>query len=564
MRYLSCLGLLALLQTSTSALVAQAPRANSPTSSELPRFTLREIVAGYNDTLTRIPGRWLKAALAAMPDSLAMQAYRDAATRSGLAPLPTGLLNSERSRQVMGLYRRSELSAAARSTLAAVREALPSDSTRARFDRLFHPRGEWIVDLHDAALSWARSRVPGIGWDSARRSLAAAHWMPPGDTVPSGEAVPRALYGLAVLAANDSAAFEAVRSDLVKADSVSAAAALLLLSGYTAGRGWYVDVVDFFLSQPWIPDGRDGSSLGDQVRANWRGLGGPGEAASVPEIQTRLFGYPQAVPHYGVPDPLFNRLVRAENPSARAWLEQHGEVGLLLALRSLPAGDSGLLLLQHGDEAIRVTSVPRQARENLNGFLEPRDAIAIDPGYSPLLALGAVVHEWQHLLFRQRQLQAYVASLPAHRNPIIELPWVEPYLAEGFAEWSTEQILQPLAQRWPLLGVGELQKRAGLAQADLNDHHVIGYALVRALAAAVRSRKTTTDLLLRNAEQPWGIVSTPVVARAWRGYGDARDRVVTVPAQRVLIPEVTFTVEDGFPDVITSRILIPPRGRRQH
>lgn len=564
MRCLSCLGLLALLQTSPSILVAQAPRVDGAAASELPRFTLREIVAGYNDTLTRIPGRWLKAALAAVPESLAMQTYRDAATRSGLVPLPIGLLNSERSRQVMGLYRRSELSAAARSTLAAVREALPSDSTRARFDRLFRPRGEWIVDLHDAALHWARGRLPGVDWNSARRSLAAAHWMPAGDSVASGEAVPRAIYGLAVLAANDSAAFRAARSDLLKADSVSAAAALLLLAGYTEGRGWYVDVVDFFLSQPWIPDGRGGSSLGDQVRAYWRGLRGPAGAESAPEIQTRLFGYPQAVPHYGVPDPLFKRLVRAENPSARAWLEQHGEVGLLLALRLLPVGDTSLLLLQHGDEAIRVTSVPRQARESLNGFLEPRDAIAVDPGYSPLLALGAVVHEWQHLLFRQRQLQAYVAGLPAHKNPIIELPWADPYLAEGFAEWSTEQILQPLAQRWPLLGVGELQKRAGLAQAGLNDHHAIGYALVRALAAAVRSREATTDLLLRNAGQPWGIVSTPVVARAWRGYGDGGDRVVAVPAQRVLIPEVTFTVEDGFPDVITSRILIPPRGRRRH
>jgi hypothetical protein len=560
---LSYLGFVALLQTSTPDLIAQAPRPGSSDSSELPRFTLREIVAGYNDTLTRIPGRWLKAAQAAVPDSLAMQTYRDAATRSGLVPLPAGLLNSERSRQVMGLYRRTELSAAARSTLEAVREALPSDRTRARFDRLFRPRGEWIVDLHEAALSWAHGRVPGVGWDSARRALAAAHWMPPGDTAPSGEAVPRALYGLAVLAANDPAAFEAVRSDLVKADSVSAVAALLLLAGYTAGRSWYADVVEFFLSQPWIPDGRGGSSLGDQVRADWRGLGGPAETAPAPEIQTRFFGYPQAVPHYGVPDPLFNRLVRAENPSARAWLAQHGQVGLLLALRSLPPGDTSLLLLQHGNEAIRVTSVPRQARENLNGFLEPRDAIAIDPGYSPLLALGAVVHEWQHLLFRQRQLQGYVAGLPAHRSPIIEMPWVEPYLAEGFAEWSTEQILAPLAQRWPLLGVGELQKRAGLAQADLNDHHVVGYALVRALATAVRSRKATTDLLLRNAEQPGGIVSTPVVARAWSGYGDARDRVMTVPAQRVLIPEITFTVEDGFPEVITSRILIPPRGRRR-
>jgi hypothetical protein len=35
-----------------------------------------------------------------------------------------------------------------------------------------------------------------------------------------------------------------------------------------------------------------------------------------------------------------------------------------------------------------------------------------------------------------------------------------------------------------------------------------------------------------------------------------------VPVRKILVPEVTFTVEDGFPDVISSRILLPPAGRR--
>ena len=561
-RHVGCLSLLALLQSSTSGLAAQAPGVSGIRSFDLPRFTLREIVAGHSDTLTRIPGPWLKAATAAVPGSTALRAYNEAAIRSGLTPLPISILNSERSRHVMGLYRRAELVAGIHAVLSSIRATLPSDTTRARFDRLFRPRGEWIADLHDAALYSARVRAPGISWAAPRRSLAGAGWIPAADSAPDGESVPRALYGLAVLSATDSGAFAAARADLVTTDSVSAAAALLLLSGYSEGRRWYVDVMDFFLRQPWIPDGGQGTSLADEVLSYWHRAGRPAPEGVTPEIQTRLFGYPQAVPQYGVPDGLFERLVQADNAGARAWLDRNGKAALLRTLRLLPAGDTSLVLLQHGAEAIRLTSVPRQAHESLNGFLEPRDAIAIDPGYSPLLALGAIVHEWQHLLFRQRQLDVYVAGLPAVSPTVLQLPWVEPYLAEGFAEWSAEQILERAAQRWPLFSVGELEKRAGLAQAGVSDQHAIGYALVRALSAVVPGRDAMTDLLVRHAERPSEIASIPAVSRAWRRHQKAPSRMLSVPAQRVLIPEVTFTVEDGYPDVIARRILIPPKPRR--
>jgi hypothetical protein len=194
----------------------------------------------------------------------------------------------------------------------------------------------------------------------------------------------------------------------------------------------------------------------------------------------------------------------------------------------------------------------------LNGFLEPADAIAIDPGYSPLLALGTVVHEWQHLIFRRRQLEVFTGNLPAREAVVVELPGIEPYLAEGFAEWSTERILAPLVARWPLLALGELEKRAGLAQENTEDQHSIGYALVRALAAELPDPAATTRLLLRNATQPSNLGTERSLRRAWRAYAGKPDRVFPVPGSRILVPEITFTIENGFPDVITSRILIPP------
>jgi hypothetical protein len=467
---------------------------------------------------------------------------------------------AERSQHVMGLYGRSELVAASRRTLEAIRQDIPSDTTRARFDRIFRPHGDWLVDLHDAALGWARTRMAAIEWKSAKSALAAAHWIDPKDRVDNLEALPRALYGLSVLAATDSAAFDSARARLWRGDSTSAMAAMILLTGYRESQRWYGEALGFFLTEPWIPDGH-GRSIGDYVRDSWR-LGQPSQdlPTLVPDIQTRWFGYPQAVPHYGVPPALFGRLVKAENPAAADWLQRHGESDLLRVLRRLPVGATSHTLLRAGSETLRLTTVARQSRESLNGFLEPHDAIAIDPGYSPLLALGAIVHEWQHLLFRRHQLQAFAERLHPQAVPIVQLPGIQPYLAEGFAEWSAEQILAPVIERWPLLGLGELEKRAGLARSGVDDQHATGYALVRALAAALADPAATTHLLLRHSEHPSVIMAEPLLRRAWRKHRRAPDRVWPAPGHRVLTPEVTFTVEDGFPDIISTRILVPIPG----
>jgi hypothetical protein len=214
-------------------------------------------------------------------------------------------------------------------------------------------------------------------------------------------------------------------------------------------------------------------------------------------------------------------------------------------------------MLRLESATFRLTTVSRQARESLNGFLEARDVIAIDPGYAPLLALAAVVHEWQHLLFRRRQLELFARSLGDAPRSMIRLPLVQPHLAEGFAEWSSERILAPVTQRWPLVGLGELEKRADLIQRDSNDQHAIGYALVRVLAEALADPASTTELLLRNAEQPSGILSEPALQKAWRRYRTAPDKTFSMSRYRMLIPEVTFTIEDGFPDVTGMRILVP-------
>jgi hypothetical protein len=265
-----CFALLALQPAgSTGSLVAQAPSPASARSSSLPRFTLREIIAGRNDSLFRIPGSWMRAATLAAPESLAMSAYISAAARSGVTPLEGSTLATQRSQHVMGLFRRAELVAAARHTLESIRSTIPSDSTRARFDRIFLSRGSWITDLHDAALAWAQSRKATITWGAARRPLTAAGWVPDGDTADVSEVVPRALYGLTVLAAHDSAAFALAHADLFRADAAAGEPVTLLLKGYAFGQDWYAEAVEFFLRERWIPDGGSGRSIGDLVREDW-------------------------------------------------------------------------------------------------------------------------------------------------------------------------------------------------------------------------------------------------------------------------------------------------------
>jgi hypothetical protein len=423
-----------------------------------------------------------------------------------------------------------------------------------------------VVDLHDAALDWARTRSPAITWDSARAGLSAAGLLATGDSTNWFEAIPRALYGLTVLAANDTLEFAAARENLRRAGPSASQPVFTLLDGYREAQRWLGVAVRFFLEAPWSPiEGPQGRSLGDYIRDDWQQVETLPDSAGVstPEIVVKVFGYPQAVPQYGVPPALFRRLFRADNPPAEQWLQRRGEAALLRSLRWLPPGDSNLAVLQSGRQTVRLSTVPRQSRERLNGFLEPRDAIVIDPGYSPLLALGALVHEWQHIEFRRLQLTHFAQALPSPLPPIIELPGVQPYLAEGFAEWSTERILAPLVQRWPLLGLSELEKRAGLALQSADDQHAMGYALISELAHALKDPAATSRLLLRHAEDPSAIARVPILLSAWRKHRSARDYVFAAPSSRVLIPEVTFTIEDGYPDVVGSRILVPGDGYRR-
>lgn len=515
----------------------------------LPRFTLRQIIAGRDGSEIRLPGAWVGAARAG--NGRIDSSYSALAARSDLSRLTGQPLQSAGPSRALGIAHRAELSAAVEATLEAIRAQIPSPATRAGYDRLFRPRGVWLIDLHAAAVSFARAGSPAITLEQSVPALMAVGWVPR-DTVLAAATVAQALYRLHALSKTDSLAAAGLLDGMRRSALASALAVDALLGGYKVAAEWHSAVLRFLLHEPWLASSSasgNGHSLGDLMRTSWAGTL---DSLPTPAVRAHLFGYPQAVPRYGVPAPLFDRLVRVENWPARQWLDRHGAPALLESLRLLTLDFGTTASLEAGDESFRLTSVRRQALESMNGFLEPHDAILVDPGYVPLLALGAVVHEWQHLAFERLRRMT-----PAPAGNVVELPGIDPFIAEGVAEWRTERLLAPLLDRFPLLGFGEAEKRARLAAADADEHHVLGYAMVRALAYEVPDERRLHAILLTAADDPASAASMPEVRRAWAAYSQSPDLVIPVQGRQVLIPETTFTVEDRYPDILSTRIILP-------
>jgi hypothetical protein len=105
--------------------------------------------------------------------------------------------------------------------------------------------------------------------------------------------------------------------------------------------------------------------------------------------------------------------------------------------------------------------------------------------------------------------------------------------------------------------VAEAEKRTRLAAGGGDEHHVLGYAMVRALEEAVPDPARRARLLELAADDLAAAVAAPELSRAWRAHARAPDLRLDAPSRRVLVPETTFTIEDRYPDVTATRIVTP-------
>jgi len=503
-----------------------------------PAFRLRQVVWGSAQSRFRIPGRWLAAIKAQGMTPEAMRAaYVELALGSGLTPLTPDSLGSVGLYRAMGLYRRDEMLKAAVAVLQQVRQGITNDTLAARFDYLFRPAGAWLVDIHDVALARARRALRTVTWESARPALAAAALLP-ASSPPELSVIPLALYRLYTLQTTDSVGFRAALQQMRTPDPESKNAVLALLDGYESASQWYVAVLRLLLEQPVFDPG---VSIADRVGAFWK------HPAAAPEVRSRSYGYPEGSARVGADSAMVRRLVQLLNAPAKEWWVRHQASGMLAAIHRLPSPPVNTWL-ELPRQRYRLTSVGQAGAESFNGFLEPRDLILLDPSYEPLLALGTLVHEWQHLLHEHLRDSAAVFPVAAGS---VRLTQLNPYLAEGLAEWAAEQIMLPLSERYPLLRFGEAEKRLSLVE---DNPHVLGYAMVRALEAVLRDPSATLTLLVKAAD-PAQVLRDQRVAAGWRTL-TAPDRDLPRRGGVNLIPETRFQLIDDEPDVLETHIRI--------
>jgi hypothetical protein len=176
----------------------------------------------------------------------------------------------------------------------------------------------------------------------------------------------------------------------------------------------------------------------------------------------------------------------------------------------------------------------------------------------PLAAVAAILHEWNHLLAVQYRLSGPRPIALVESASQLQIDEDDPWLAEGFAEWATDEVLRPAGASAGLLRFTQAEKRLGIGDSDPTDPHLLGYRLVRGAARAQRA-PAFREMLIRNLHNPDAFARAAGLATGTNG------RVITLqrPPTAIVIPEVTFTwVEGTIFDL--SRRLISPNTRSEH
>ena len=522
----------------------------------LPQFRLRQLVGGVGGDQAVLPGAMVAAAAAEAPRVTLTATYERLARASGLPVLSGVQLQSEGPARVLGFTQRAEMLAAVQHVLEQVRSTLASDSVRSQFDALFRPGGAWRLDLHGAALDIARLRSRRLQWDDVVPALRATGVISDSGSTAS---VPRAMERLLLLRVADSTALTRMLATAASTAPVSARSLGILIAAYPEAEDWHRQALAFLVRTRWVSQDGALRSPAELVRATWLTImpGDVARARDIPAIVSQLFGSPQAVPRYGASAASMSRLVTPLNWSGEQWLSRHGSSEMLAMLHLLEWPPSGTLLVARADETLRVVTVRQRASESTSGFLEVQEAIAVEPSYIPVLALGAVLHEWGHLLAEGWRFDQAVQVAPDSGE--ILLPGVNPWLVEGIAEAWTDLVLAPIVARMPLFGLAEAEKRVRLSGNEL-DPHVTGYLMVRAAIDAAAPKGSSAPVTIRRLIQlgePAKVAEDPLFGATFRDPGNVAPLIIPAPSRRFLVPESIFTVDTRLPDPVSTIIRMP-------
>ena len=499
-----------------------------------PRVTIRQLRLGNASAQERIPGAWL----ASLPPTRAV-ADEDAALARDLGIGWSGADGAPARARRLAFGLDGDAERITRGLLAQI------DTQAGRspvFRNIFQSRYGWRTSIYDVLPGEAAHYVVGFSMDNVARGLVKLGDLPsPADS----SAVRYAVWQLWVQIAGDTTLLSRRLGTLSRDDPSAADNVRAAVAGFDDAVAWWHRAATWLLTQPWL-ETADGTKSPAQLMAAFWGV----DSLPLPEIMTARFGDATAIPVVAA-EHLAADLLHPDNASAREWLAGDGirqAFGAWLPLRwgEIP------LFVERGHRTEVVMSPAAEAESRPAAFLGAVDAVRIDPGVAPFAAVPIIIHEWQHLVMSERRLSG--AHPPAITTTAVEvrLHDDDPWLAEGFAEWATEATLAPGGSTSAWLRFTQAAKRAAIAERDSLDPHVLGYRMLRAAASrlgATRLRDRLTADLDQLARFAAGI-----------GLGGAAGHpplTLDRPVTDVVLPEVTFTWEDGTVSGLSRRLVIP-------
>jgi hypothetical protein len=502
-----------------------------------PRVTTRQLVMGSAVTTVHIPGAWL----AAMPSLATLEGEgRDLALLAGLAPAALDDRMARSRRLALGLDESAR--GVARALMARI-GAGPAAGPEFRW--IFAADAGWKLDLHDAALAEAQHYLRGFQLARAADGLRQL-----GDLAAGADsaAIRESAWRLWCRAGTDSVQVSAGIDSLERHDPSAAVTLLALLTGYDRAALWWRGAVRWLLLHPWL-DTPAGWRSPEQLMASFWSV----DSLELPEIVPSRFGDEAAMPVPAAAD-IGPYLFRPRNAVAGEWLAGEGMHEAFRSWLSIRWGESPLTVVV-GRHAETVVSPWAQAQARPAAFFGERDAIRIDPGIMPIVGVAVFLHEWHHLIAAGRRLQGSHPVALADDGTQLRLHELDPWLAEGFAEWATEETLRPSRSSAALLLFTQAEKRLAISTRDSTDPHLLGYRLIR--AAAMHSTTTLLrDRLVATLHDPVSL------ARMLHLSGASRTPALTLsrPPNASVIPEVTFTWDDGLAFDMSRRLVIPNTG----
>lgn len=502
-----------------------------------PRVMVRQLLVGTAAAASAYPTGWREA----LPPTAVLLAEH-AALASGAGMPTVGLDQIARRAGGIALGLDSTGLALSASVLEAIAAGPAAD---ADFRALFVANdGGWRLDLHTVAWHAARDQVAAdalVEQDLGR--LLEILGLPVAD--PDPMALRRAVWTYWQRSAGDRADLEGLAAAPDAAIARAANGLRALMAGYILAEAWWLEAVEWLMTHRWVAVPEGHRSPVELVAALWER-----PDLTLPPIEIRHFGVAQAVPVIGATS-LGARLLLGANGVADEYLAAPGGFEESLdAWRALEFIESTPLQLEFRGQPLPLVSPASVARSRLGGFLAAHDAIRIESGIAPVVAVGTVIHEWQHLLLEGSRLIGVPSPGLLEEHWGLRLLEGDPWLAEGAAEWLTEVVLAPGGVSVVALRLLEAEKRLAIAARTPDDTHTLGYLLVRAAAARIDDPHLMRRLLVASLHDPRAIAAVA-------GFGGGVGPPLARPPTLLMIPEVSFTMDGGVADGASRRLILP-------